>query len=121
MRVRFGRSLGQSLSNRPLLIGGWRTDHFGGWSNCLRVNGTAFLSVRAARWTLGQKPTHAPYWSIEREVCLPHGRIAAIRLAEHKTVLDHVSLPTDGKIKRTIRFSETSRARREDCAFEDRQ
>lgn len=85
----------------------------GGWSHCLRVNGMACLSVRAARWTPGQKPTHAPYWSIEREACLPHGWIAAIRLAEHnKTVLDYVLLPTDGRMKRTIRFSERSRARR---------
>ncbi|MDX3967596.1 MAG: recombinase family protein [Bradyrhizobium sp.] len=85
----------------------------GGWSDCLRVNGKACLSVRAARWTPGQKPTHAPHWSIEREACLPHGWIAAIRLAEHnKTVLDYVLLPTDGKVKRTIRFSEAARARR---------
>lgn len=85
----------------------------GGWSDCVRVNGMACLSVRAARWTPGQKPTHAPYWSIEREACLPHGWIAAIRLAEHnKAVLDYVLLPTDGKMKRTIRFSEKSRARR---------
>lgn len=39
----------------------------GGWSDCVRVNGMACLSIRAARWTPGQKPTHAPYWSIERE------------------------------------------------------
>ncbi|MCA1436175.1 recombinase family protein [Bradyrhizobium sp. BRP20] len=85
----------------------------GGWSDCVRVDGMACLSVRAARWTPGQKPTHAPYCSIEREACLPHGWIAAIRLAEHnKTVLDYVLLPTDGKMKRTIRFSEKSRARR---------
>lgn len=85
----------------------------GGWSNCLRINGKACLSVRAARWTPGQKPTHAPYWSIEREACLPDGWIAAIRLAEHnKTVLDYVLLPTDGKVKRTIRFSESVCGRR---------
>lgn len=85
----------------------------GGWSDSLRVNGRACLSVRAARWTPGQQPTHAPYWSIEREACLPDGWIAAIRLAEHnKTVLDYVLLPTDGKVKRTIRFSESARARR---------
>lgn len=85
----------------------------GGWSDCLRVNGTACLSVRAARWTPGQKPTHAPHWSIEREACLPGGWIAAMRLAEHNnTVLDYVLLPTDGKVKRTIRFSEAARARR---------
>ncbi|MCK1359037.1 recombinase family protein [Bradyrhizobium sp. 199] len=85
----------------------------GGWSDCLRVNGTACLSVRAARWTPGQKPSHAPHWSIEREASLPDGWIAAIRLSEHnKTVLDYVLLPTDGKVKRTIRFSEAARARR---------
>ncbi|PDT83340.1 recombinase [Bradyrhizobium sp. Y36] len=85
----------------------------GGWSNCLRVNGAAGLSVRAARWCPGQKPTHAPYWSIEREACLPDGWIAAIRLAEHnKAILDYVLLPTDGKVKRTIRFSEAVRTRR---------
>ncbi|MEY9127606.1 recombinase family protein [Bradyrhizobium yuanmingense] len=85
----------------------------GGWSDCVRVDGMACLSVRAARWTPGQKPTHAPYWSIEREARLPHGWIAAVRLTEHnKTVLDYVLLPTDGKMKRTIRFSEKSRARR---------
>ncbi|QIO32779.1 recombinase family protein [Bradyrhizobium sp. 1(2017)] len=85
----------------------------GGWSDCLRVSGATCLSVRAARWTPGQKPTHAPLWSIEREACLPDGWIAAIRLSEHnKTVLDYVLLPTDGKVKRTIRFSEAARARR---------
>ncbi|MBR0704318.1 recombinase family protein [Bradyrhizobium diazoefficiens] len=85
----------------------------GGWSNCLRVDGKTSLSVRAARWTRGQKPIHAPYWSIEREACLPDGWIAAIRLAEHnKILLDYVLLPTDGKVKRTIRFSEAARARR---------
>ncbi|MCJ9729384.1 recombinase family protein [Bradyrhizobium sp. PRIMUS42] len=85
----------------------------GGWSDCLRVNGTACLSVRAARWTPGQKPGHAPHWSIEREASLPDGWIAAIRLSEHnKAVLDYVLLPTDGKVKRTIRFSETARTRR---------
>ncbi|MCA1393374.1 recombinase family protein [Bradyrhizobium sp. IC3123] len=85
----------------------------GGWSHCLRVSGSVCVSVRAARWSRGQKPTHAPYWSIEREACLPDGWIAAIRLAEHnQTVLDYVLLPTDGKVKRTIRFSEAARARR---------
>lgn len=85
----------------------------GGSSQCLRVNGMACLSIRAARWTPGQKPTHAPFWSIEREACLPNGWIAAIRLTEHnRAVLDYVLLPTDGKMKRTIRFSEKSRARR---------
>ncbi len=85
----------------------------GGWSDCLLVNGTTCLSVRAARWTPGQKPNHAPLWSIEREGCLPDGWIAAIRLSEHnKSVLDYVLLPTDGKVKRTIRFSEAARARR---------
>lgn len=85
----------------------------GGWSDCLRVNGTACVSVRAARWTPRQKPSHAPHWSIEREASLPDGWIAAIRLSEHnKAVLDYVLLPTDGKVKRTIRFSETARARR---------
>lgn len=85
----------------------------GGWSDCLCVNGTTYLSVRVARWTPGQKPNHAPLWSIEREARLPNGWIAAIRLSEHnKTVLDYVLLPTDGKVKRTIRFSEAARARR---------
>jgi DNA invertase Pin-like site-specific DNA recombinase len=85
----------------------------GGWSGCLRVNGAVCLSIRAARWTPRQKPTHAPHWSIEREACLPDGWIAAIRLSEHnKAVLDYVLLPTDGKVKRTIRFSEAARARR---------
>lgn len=77
------------------------------------MDGKTCLSVRAARWTRGQKPIHAPYWSIEREASLPDGWIAAIRLAEHnKTVLDYVFLPTGGKVKRTIRFSEAARARR---------
>jgi len=85
----------------------------GGWSDCLRINRTVCLSVRAARWTPRQKPSHAPHWSIEREACLPDGWIAAIRLSEHnKTILDYVLLPTDGKVKRTIRFSEAARARR---------
>ncbi|WP_271608797.1 recombinase family protein [Bradyrhizobium sp. CCBAU 21359] len=90
----------------------------GGWSDCLRVDGTACLSVRAARWTPGRKPSHAPHWSIERETCLPDGWIAAIRLGEHNTtVLDYVLLPTDGKVRRTIRFSESSRARRGIASF----
>ncbi|GMO16327.1 recombinase family protein [Bradyrhizobium sp. TM233] len=90
----------------------------GGWSDCLRVNGAACLSVRVARWTPGRKPSHAPHWSIEREACLPDGWIAAIRLAGHnKTVLDYVLLPTDGKVKRTIRFSESARAWRRISRF----
>lgn len=85
----------------------------GGWSDCLRVNETTCLSARAARWTPGRRPSHAPLWSIEREACLPEGWIAAVRLSEHnKAVLDYVLLPTDGKVKRTIRFSEAARARR---------
>ncbi|MGY3549427.1 MULTISPECIES: recombinase family protein [unclassified Bradyrhizobium] len=85
----------------------------GGWSNCLCVNGTTCLSVRAARWTPGEKPGHAPLWSVEREACLPEGWIAAIRLSDHnKAVFDYVLFRTDGKVKRTIRFSEAARARR---------
>ncbi|MBR0741382.1 recombinase family protein [Bradyrhizobium liaoningense] len=85
----------------------------GGWSDCLRVDGKTCLSVRVARWTPGARPTHAPHWSIQRELCLPHGWIAAIRLSERNMmVLDYVLLPTDGKVKRTIRFSEASRVRR---------
>ncbi|WGR73897.1 MULTISPECIES: hypothetical protein [unclassified Bradyrhizobium] len=87
--------------------------HPGGWSDCVRVNGSTCLSVRAARWTPGRKQNHAPHWSIEREACLPPGWIAAIRLTEHNNaVLDYVLLPTDGKVKRTVRFSEAARARR---------
>lgn len=85
----------------------------GGWTYCLRVNGSAAVSFRAARWTGGEKESHAPHWTIQREAILPAGWIAAIRLTEHnKAVLDYVLLPTDGKIKDTIRFTERARIRR---------
>lgn len=85
----------------------------GGWTHCLRVNGSVTISFRAARWTGGKKETHAPHWTVQREAVLPTGWIAAIRLGEHnKAVLDYVLLPTDGKVRDTIRFSERSLVRR---------
>lgn len=91
----------------------------GGWTDCLRVNGAVSISIRAARWTPGKKQSHSPHWSIEREAHLPAGWIAAIRLSEHnKSVLDYVLLPTDGRVKRTIRFSERARAHREIARYE---
>ncbi|GMO20809.1 recombinase family protein [Bradyrhizobium sp. TM233] len=85
----------------------------GGWTDSLRVNGTICVSVRAARWTPGKEETHSPHWTIQCDTHVPAGWIAAIRLSEHnKAVLDYVLLPTDGKVKRTIRFSDAARARR---------
>ena len=53
-----------------------------------------------------------PRWAIQCDAHVPAGWIAAIRLSEHnKAVLDYVLLPTDGKLKRTIRFSEAGRER----------
>ncbi|MGY4229810.1 DNA invertase Pin-like site-specific DNA recombinase [Bradyrhizobium sp. USDA 4503] len=83
----------------------------------LRVNGSINISTRVALWCGRQD--RAPYWSIRREARLPHGWIAAARMAEHnKSVLDYVLLPTDGKVKRTITFSERARIRRGIARFE---
>ncbi|MCP3385979.1 recombinase family protein [Bradyrhizobium sp. CCGUVB4N] len=90
-----------------------------GLTDCLRVNGTGSISIRAARWCT--KDNRAPYWSIRREARLPRGWIAAVRLAEHnKSVLDYVLLSTDGKVERTISFSERACARRGIVRFETR-
>ncbi|MBR0787772.1 recombinase family protein [Bradyrhizobium manausense] len=90
----------------------------GGWTDSLRVNGTICVSVRAARWTSGKLVTHSPHWTIQCDAHVPAGWIAAIRLSEHnKAVLDYVLLPTDGKVKRTIRFSEVARKRRSITCF----
>lgn len=90
----------------------------GGWTDSLRVNDTVCVSVRAARWTPGKEETHSPHWAIQCDVHVPAGWIAAIRLSEHnKAVLDYVLLPTDGKVKRTIRFSEAARERRAITCF----
>lgn len=85
----------------------------GGWTDSLRVNDSVCVSVRAARWTPGKEELHSPHWAIQCDAHVPAGWIAAIRLSEHnKAVMDYVLLPTDGKVKRTIRFSEAARERR---------
>ncbi|WP_431017152.1 recombinase family protein [Bradyrhizobium pachyrhizi] len=85
----------------------------GGWTNCLRVVGSETISVRTARWIPRPKEQYSERWSIEREVHLPAGWIAAIRLSQSNTSpLDYVLLPTDGRTKYTIRFSESTRERR---------
>ncbi|WP_063614252.1 recombinase family protein [Bradyrhizobium sp. Cp5.3] len=90
-----------------------------GLTDCLRVNGSASISIRAARWCT--KENRAPYWTIRREARLPRGWIAAVRLAEHnKSVRDYVLLSTDGNAVRTIAFSERARARRGIVRFESR-
>ncbi|WP_271541347.1 recombinase family protein [Bradyrhizobium sp. CCBAU 45321] len=90
----------------------------GGWTDSLRVNGTICVSVRAARWTPGKEETHSPHWTIQCDTHVPAGWIAAIRLSEHnQAVLDYVLLPTDGKVKRTIRFSDAARASRSMSCF----
>ncbi|MDA9477892.1 hypothetical protein XI03_26115 [Bradyrhizobium sp. CCBAU 65884] len=90
----------------------------GGWTDSLRVNGTTCVSVRAARWTPRKEETHSPHWTIQCDSHVPAGWIAAIRLSEHnKDILDYVLLPTDGKVKRTIRFSEAARERHEITCF----
>jgi len=90
----------------------------GGWTDSLRVNGTTCVSVRAARWTPGKIESHSPHWTIQCDAHVPAGWIAAIRLSEHnQAVLDYVLLPTDGKVKRTIRFSEAARERRDITCF----
>ncbi|MBR0685322.1 recombinase family protein [Bradyrhizobium manausense] len=90
----------------------------GGWTDSLRVNGTICVSVRAARWTPGKEETHSPHWAIQCDTHVPAGWIAAIRLSEHnKAVLDYVLLPTDGKVKRTIRFSQAARRHRSIACF----
>ncbi|MBR0739661.1 recombinase family protein [Bradyrhizobium liaoningense] len=82
----------------------------GGWTDSLRVNGNICVSIRAARWTPGKELSHSPHWTIQCDAHVPAGWIAAIRLSEHnKTVLDYVLMPTDGSVKRTIRFSEKAR------------
>jgi len=90
----------------------------GGWTDSLRVNDAVCISVRAARWTPPEKETHSPHWTIQCDTHVPAGWIAAIRLTEHnKAVMDYVLLPTDGKVKRTIRFSEAARARNSITCF----
>lgn len=90
----------------------------GGWTDSLRVNGNTCVSVRAARWTPGKLESHSPQWTIQCDAHVPAGWIAAIRLSEHnKDVLDYVLLRTDGKVKRTIRFSEAARERRKITCF----
>ncbi|WP_050991067.1 recombinase family protein [Bradyrhizobium genomosp. I (2014)] len=90
----------------------------GGWTDSLRVNGSICVSIRAARWTPGMEDTHSPHWTIQCDTHVPAGWIAAIRLAAHnKDVLDYVLLPTDGKVKRTIRFSDRARERRDITCF----
>lgn len=90
----------------------------GGWTDSLRVNGHTCVSVRAARWTPGKLPGHSPHWCVQCDAHVPAGWIAAIRLSEHnKSVLDYVLLATDGKVKRTIRFSEAARNHRSISCF----
>ncbi|MCK1721244.1 recombinase family protein [Bradyrhizobium sp. 141] len=90
----------------------------GGWTDSFRVNGSTCVSVRAARWTPGKEEAHSPHWAIQCDSHVPAGWIAAIRLSEHnKGVLDYVLLPTDGKVKRTIRFSESARGRHDIACF----
>ncbi|MBB4379988.1 recombinase family protein [Bradyrhizobium sp. SBR1B] len=83
----------------------------------LRVNGSINISIRVALWCGRQD--RAPYWCIKRGTSLPRGWIAAPRMDEHnKSVLDYVLLPTDGKVKRTMTFSERARIRRGIPRFE---
>ena len=97
---------------------GYRTST-GGWTDSLRVNGTTCVSVRAARWTPPQEEAHAPHWTVQCDAHVPAGWIAAIRLTEHnKGILDYVLLPTDGRVKRTIRFTDSARKRHDIACFE---
>lgn len=106
-----------SRINAAVRKAGGRTST-GGWTDSLRVNGTTCVSVRAARWTAGKIESHSPHWTIQCDAHVPAGWIAAIRLSEHnQAVLDYVLLPTDGAVKRTIRFSEAARARHEIACF----
>ncbi|MHB0789662.1 recombinase family protein [Bradyrhizobium sp. 5.13L] len=90
----------------------------GGWTDSFRVNGSTCVSVRAARWTPRKVETHSPHWTVQCDSHVPAGWIAAIRLSEHnKGVLDYVLLPTDGKVKRTIRFSQSGRERQGIACF----
>lgn len=106
-----------SRINAAVRKAGGRTST-GGWTDSLRVNGTTCVSVRAARWTAGEIESHSPHWTIQCDAHVPAGWIAAIRLSEHnQAVLDYVLLPTDGAVKRTIRFSDAARARHEIACF----
>jgi DNA invertase Pin-like site-specific DNA recombinase len=90
----------------------------GGWTDTMRVNKETCISVRAARWTPGKKDNHSPHWTIQCDAHVPQGWIAAIRLAEgNRDILDYVLLPTDGRVKRTIRFSEAARGRHSVVCF----
>lgn len=90
----------------------------GGWTDSMRVNGSTCISVRAARWTPGKLESHSPHWTIQCDAHVPAGWIAAIRLSQHnQAVLDYVLMPTDGTVKRTIRFSEAARERRAIMCF----
>jgi len=108
--------LASRISNAAVRVG-YRTST-GGWTDSLRVNGTTCISVRAARWTPPQEETHAPHWTIQCDSHVPAGWIAAIRLTEHnKGVLDYVLLATDGRVKRTIRFTDSARKRHDIACF----
>lgn len=90
----------------------------GGWTDSMSVNGSTYISVRAARWTPGKLESHSPHWTIQCDAHVPAGWIAAIRLSQHnQAVLDYVLMPTDGTVKRTIRFSEAARERRAIMCF----
>lgn len=90
----------------------------GGWTDSMRVNGSTYISVRAARWIPGKLESHSPHWTIQCDAHVPAGWIAAIRLSQHnQAVLDYVLMPTDGTVKRTIRFSEAARERRAIMCF----
>ncbi|MGX1168959.1 DNA invertase Pin-like site-specific DNA recombinase [Bradyrhizobium sp. USDA 372] len=83
----------------------------------LRVRGSVNISIRSALCCGRQN--RAMYWSIKRRARLPQGWIAAIRLSEHnESVLDYVLLSVDGKVKRTINFSERARVRRGIARFD---
>lgn len=106
-----------SRINAAIRKAGGRTST-GGWTDSMRVNGTTHISVRAARWTPGKLQSHSPHWTIQCDAHVPAGWIAAIRLSQHnQAVLDYVLMPTDGTVKRTIRFSETARERRAIVCF----
>lgn len=106
-----------SRINAAIRKAGGRTST-GGWTDSMRVNGTTCISVRAARWTPGKLESHSPHWTIQCDAHVPAGWIAAIRLSPHnQAVLDYVLMPTDGTVKRTIRFSEAARERRAIMCF----
>ncbi|MGY3506653.1 MULTISPECIES: hypothetical protein [unclassified Bradyrhizobium] len=69
----------------------------GGWTDSLRVNETICISVRAARWTPGEKETHSPHWTIQCDI--PVEAFGAALIVEVKLLSGGLSDPGQRRIR----------------------